>query len=112
MLFETFYSRLRAIRFRDQGVKSYWNPPLPSEARGFRKTTGDPTMKNTFSLAKKTGAALLLGASLFLVACNGSDNDKEPMKPSLHARLGGTPAIASVVDTFLVEVLKDTVINR
>ena len=69
-------------------------------------------MKNSLSLVKNSGAALLLGAALFLAACNGSDNDKEPSKPSLHARLGGTPAIASVIDTFLVEVLNDTVINR
>jgi len=67
-------------------------------------------MKPLFSFARKTGLAIVLAGAAALTACN--DNSSSPAKPSLHARLGGTPAIASVVDTFLVEVLKDTVINR
>ena len=67
-------------------------------------------MNASLSFARKSGAAFFLGAALLFTACN--DNSSEPAKPSLHARLGGTAAIASVVDTFLVEVLADTVINR
>lgn len=59
---------------------------------------------------KKIGGGLALAAALAFAGCNKSSN--EPPAASLHERLGGTAAIASVVDTFLVEVLADTVINR
>jgi hemoglobin len=59
---------------------------------------------------KKIGGGLALAAALAFAGCNKSSND--PPAASLHERLGGTAAIASVVDTFLVEVLADTVINR
>jgi len=66
-------------------------------------------MKTYLSSGKTIAAVTLLAASLTFVACNKSSN--EPPTASLHERLGGTAAIASVVDTFLVEVLADTVIN-
>jgi hemoglobin len=56
------------------------------------------------------GFAALLAVSLVFVNCNKNSNDADP-NPSLYTRLGGQAAIASVVDTFLVEVLADTVIN-
>lgn len=67
-------------------------------------------MKTYFSTGKKVATVALLAASLAFVACN-KEGSNSPAAPSLHARLGGTAAIASVVDTFLVEVLADTVIN-
>lgn len=66
-------------------------------------------MKTSFFTGKSAAAALLLASSLVLVNCNESSEAKAD--PTLYTRLGGTAAIASVVDTFLVEVLADTVIN-
>jgi hemoglobin len=58
----------------------------------------------------RVAAVLLFAASFILVNCNENSKNVEE-NPSLYTRLGGTPAIASVVDTFLTEVLADTVIN-
>lgn len=66
-------------------------------------------MKPYFLSGKKAVAFTLLAGSLALFACNKSN---DPPSASLHQRLGGTEAIASVVDTFLVQVLADTVINK
>jgi hemoglobin len=67
-------------------------------------------MKTHFQSGKKIAVLAVLTASLAFIACN-KDGSNAPAAPSLHARLGGTAGIASVVDTFLVQVLADTVIN-
>ncbi len=56
------------------------------------------------------GIVLCLASALF-VACKDDKETTKPADDTLYGRLGGTPAIASVIDTFLVNVLKDTVIN-
>lgn len=55
-----------------------------------------------------TGLAL---SALLLANCS-EETASKPTDNSLYSRLGGTPAIASVIDTFLVAVLADTVINE
>ena len=67
-------------------------------------------MKTSLFSGKTAAGSLLLAITLTFVACNKNSND--PPSATLHERLGGTAAIASVVDTFLVQVLADTVINR
>lgn len=66
-------------------------------------------MKPSFITTARLVAVSAFAASFIFVNCNKSSSAEE--NPSLYTRLGGTPAIASVVDTFLVEVLADTVIN-
>lgn len=68
-------------------------------------------MHTSIFTGKKIAGGLALAAALAFAGCNKSSSN-EPPAASLHERLGGTAAIASVVDTFLVEVLADTVINR
>jgi hemoglobin len=66
-------------------------------------------MKSSIVTGARVVAVLAFAASFVLVNCNKNSDADE--KPTRYTRLGGTPAIASVVDTFLVEVLADTVIN-
>jgi hemoglobin len=66
-------------------------------------------MKPSVITGARLVAVLAFAASFVLVNCN--ENTKTEENPTLYTRLGGTAAIASVVDTFLVEVLADTVIN-
>jgi len=66
-------------------------------------------MHHSFFTGTKITGALLLASALAFAGCNKSN---DPPAASLHQRLGGTDAIASVVDTFLVQVLADTVINK
>jgi hemoglobin len=67
-------------------------------------------MKNPIVTGARVAAVLIFAASFVLVNCNENSKDADP-DPTLYTRLGGTVAIASVVDTFLTEVLADTVIN-
>jgi hemoglobin len=67
-------------------------------------------MKNSIVTGARVVAVLAFAASFVLVNCNKNSNDTDP-DPTLYTRLGGTVAIASVVDTFLAEVTMDTVIN-
>ncbi|HEX2612169.1 MAG TPA: group 1 truncated hemoglobin [Fibrobacteria bacterium] len=68
------------------------------------------SLPTTGSALKFAAYGALLAASLVFADCNKNSNDADP-NPTLYTRLGGQAAIASVVDTFLVEVLADTVIN-
>jgi hemoglobin len=70
----------------------------------------ESAMKNSQVTFARIAAVVVFAASFVLVNCNENGN-KVDENPSLYTRLGGTPAIASVVDTFLTEVLADTVIN-
>lgn len=64
-------------------------------------------------IARKSCFAAALALSILaFAACSDDEPSAKPADKSLYSRLGGTPAIASVVDTFLVNVLGDTVINK
>lgn len=64
-------------------------------------------------IIRKAGIlGILAAASLALVHCMEDKSATKPADTSLYGRLGGAPAIASVIDTFLVAVLNDTVINK
>lgn len=64
-------------------------------------------MKSTpFPLLPAFLAGLL---ALFLAACSGTPT--KPAEKSLYERLGGLPAIVSVVDDFVANVAADTRIN-
>jgi len=69
-------------------------------------------MKKISSFWKAAAATcLVFTASLFLVNCDDTKTAMQSNDTTLYARLGGTAAITSVIDTFLTEVIKDTVIN-
>lgn len=70
-------------------------------------------MKNAYAKRFAVRGIALATLTLALAGCN--DDPKTGTKAqddTLYGRLGGTPAIASVIDTFLVNVLNDTVINK
>lgn len=68
----------------------------------------------TMHASKIASRGIAIAAMSFLfINCN--DDSKATTKTpadTLYGRLGGTPAITSVIDTFLVNVLNDTVINK
>ncbi len=69
-------------------------------------------MKKIPALAK-VGAVISFAfiTSLFLVNCNETSKTTSPSDTTLFVRLGGTPAITAVIDSFLPQVLLDTVIK-
>ena len=74
-------------------------------------TTILEVLMKTFSFSGKAFAvSLLVAASFAFINCDDSKTTT-PSTPSLYARLGGTPAISAVVDTFLTRVLADSVIK-
>ncbi|HAO99710.1 MAG TPA: group 1 truncated hemoglobin [Fibrobacteres bacterium] len=69
-------------------------------------------MKKIPSLLKTVfGISLVFAASSTLVNCDDTSKSTSSADTTLYGRLGGTPAITAVIDSFLPLVLKDTVIN-
>jgi hemoglobin len=79
--------------------------PQSTQSKGF-------SMGNTHaSRFVSTAAALAVASALFFACNDDSKSGTKAQDDSLYGKLGGAPAVASVIDTFLVNVLKDTVIN-